>query len=104
MTEINFVSSEQQVKIIEIGIDIIKFGNTSITLKSAARNMMNAQTTIVNLDENGKPKAQGKSSIDFVKRSIIKKIRHLSNSTKLLNRGFLLKFQKFLGQNNAPKQ
>lgn len=73
MTEISFVSSAQQVKVIEIGIDIIKFGITSIILKSSARNMINAQTTIVNLDENGKPKARGKSSIKFVKRSILKK-------------------------------
>jgi hypothetical protein len=57
--------------------------------------MMNPQTkmalyctTIVNLDENGKLKARGKSSIKFVKRSILKKTRHLSNSTKFLDRGF----------------
>ena len=74
MSEINFRSSAQQGDIIEIGIDVIKFGITSITLKCEARNMMTRetiitidQTTMVNLDENGKPKAHGKSGIEFVR-------------------------------------
>ncbi|MBK0368511.1 acyl-CoA thioesterase [Flavobacterium agrisoli] len=74
MSEINFRSSARQGDIIEIGIDVVKFGTTSITLKSEVRNMMTRETIItinetvmVNLDENGKPKAHGKTKIEFVK-------------------------------------
>jgi acyl-CoA hydrolase len=74
MSEINFKSSARQGDIIEIGIDVVKFGNTSLILKCAVRNMMTReiiitidQTTMVNLDEDGKPKAHGKTQIEFVK-------------------------------------
>ncbi|MFH6996424.1 acyl-CoA thioesterase [Flavobacterium sp. FlaQc-57] len=74
MSEINFKSSARQGDIVEIGIDVVKFGNTSLILKCAVRNMMTReiiitidQTTMVNLDENGKPKAHGKTQIEFVK-------------------------------------
>ncbi|CAH0335818.1 hypothetical protein FVB9288_01477 [Flavobacterium sp. CECT 9288] len=74
MSEINFRSSAKQGDIIEIGIDVIKFGTTSITLKCEARNMMTRetiisidQTTMVNVDEHGKPKPHGKSVIEYVK-------------------------------------
>ena len=33
MSEINFRSSARQGDIIEIGIDVVKFGNSSLTLK-----------------------------------------------------------------------
>jgi acyl-CoA hydrolase len=33
MSEINFRSSKQQGDIIEIGIDVVKFGTSSITVK-----------------------------------------------------------------------
>jgi acyl-CoA hydrolase len=74
MSEINFKSSAKQGDIIEIGIDVVKFGNTSITLKSEARNMMTRETIItidstvmVNLGTDGKPKPHGKTEIEFVK-------------------------------------
>jgi acyl-CoA hydrolase len=74
MSEINFRSSARQGDIVEIGIDVVKFGNTSLILKCAVRNMMTREiiisideTTMVNLDENGKPKAHGKTQIEFVK-------------------------------------
>lgn len=74
MSEINFKSSARQGDIVEIGIDVVKFGNTSLVLKCAVRNMMTReiiitidQTTMVNLDEEGKPKAHGKTQIEFVK-------------------------------------
>ena len=38
MSEIDFVSSAKQGDIIEIGIDVIKFGRTSITLGCEVRN------------------------------------------------------------------
>ena len=74
MSEINFRSSARQGDIIEIGIDVVKFGHTSLTLKCEARNMMTRETIItidstimVNLGEDGKPKAHGKTAIEFVK-------------------------------------
>ncbi|MEN2399527.1 hotdog domain-containing protein [Flavobacterium sp. MC2016-06] len=74
MSAINFQSSARQGDIVEIGIDVVKFGNTSLILKCAVRNMMTREiiitideTTMVNLDESGKPKAHGKTQIEFVK-------------------------------------
>lgn len=74
MNEINFVSSAQQGDIIEIGIEVIKFGKSSITLACEVRNKMTRKTIIkideivmVNLDENGKPTPHGKTKIEFVK-------------------------------------
>ena len=74
MSEINFRSSARQGDIIEIGIDVVKFGNTSITLKCEARNMMTRETiisidktTMVNLGPDGKPKAHGKTEIEYIK-------------------------------------
>lgn len=68
MSEINFVSSAKKGDIIEIGIEIVKFGNTSITLRSKVRNTMTCQTIItidkivmVAVDENGKPTRHGKT-------------------------------------------
>lgn len=74
MSEINFRSSAKQGDIIEIGIDVVKFGKTSLVLKCEARNMMTRETiitidqvTMVNLGEDGKPKAHGKTEIEYVK-------------------------------------
>jgi acyl-CoA hydrolase len=74
MSEINFKSSARQGDIVEIGIDVVKFGTTSLVLKCAVRNMMTREiiitidhTTMVNLDEDGKPKPHGKTQIEFVK-------------------------------------
>ncbi|MES2573674.1 MAG: hotdog domain-containing protein [Bacteroidota bacterium] len=74
MSEINFRSSARQGDIIEIGIDVVKFGHTSLTLKCEARNMMTRETIItidetimVNLGSDGKPKAHGKTEIEFIK-------------------------------------
>lgn len=77
MSEINFRSSARQGDIIEIGIDVVKFGNSSLTLKCEARNMMTRETiisidstTMVNLGEDGKPKAHGKTEIEYVKNRV----------------------------------
>ena len=74
MSEINFRSSAKQGDIIEIGIDVVKFGTSSITLKCEARNMMTRETiisidstTMVSLGEDGKPKAHGKTEIEYIK-------------------------------------
>lgn len=74
MSEINFMSSAKQGDIIEIGIEVVKFGRSSLTLNCEVRNKMTRETIItvdniimVNLGENGKPKAHGKTQIEFVK-------------------------------------
>lgn len=74
MSEINFMSSAKQGDIVEIGIEVVKFGKSSLVLKSEVRNKMTRETiitvdniTMVNLDENGKPKPHGKTQVEFVK-------------------------------------
>src|SRR5690606_19274156 len=71
MSEINFRSSARQGDIVEIGIDVVKFGHTSITLKCEVRNIMTRETiisidtvTMVSLDADGKPVKHGKSFED----------------------------------------
>ena len=73
ISEINFVSSAKQGDIIEIGLEPTKFGATSLTLKCEVRNKMTQATILliesivmVNLGEDGKPKAHGKTQIEFV--------------------------------------
>lgn len=73
ISEINFVSSAKQGDVVEIGIGVVKFGNSSITLCCEVRNKMTRQTIItidkiimVNLDKDGKPAAHGKRQIEFV--------------------------------------
>ncbi|MCT4622487.1 MAG: acyl-CoA thioesterase [Schleiferiaceae bacterium] len=79
MSEINFINSAEQGDIIEIGIDVVKFGKTSITLKSVVRNKMTWKEIItidkivmVNLDENGSPKPHGHDKIEYTKDRIAK--------------------------------
>ncbi len=74
ISEINFMSSARQGDIIEIGIEVMKFGKSSLTLKCEARNKMTRETILtvdniimVNLGEDGKPKPHGKIQIEFVK-------------------------------------
>ena len=74
MSEINFRSSAKQGDIIEIGIDVVKFGNSSLVLTCEARNMMTRETiitidntTMVSLGADGKPKAHGKTEIEFIR-------------------------------------
>lgn len=72
MSEINFRSSARQGDVVEIGIDVVRFGNTSITLKCEVRNIMTRETiisidnvTMVSLDSDGRPVRHGKSVIDI---------------------------------------
>ena len=74
MSEINFVSSAKQGDIIEIGLEVVKFGKTSITLRCEVRNKMSWKTIItidqiifVNLDEQGKPAPHGKKQVEYVR-------------------------------------
>ena len=77
MSEINFIHPVSQGDIVEIGIEVVRFGTSSITLKCEARNKMNHesiatvdQLIFVNLDEAGKPKSHGKTRVEFVKDRI----------------------------------
>jgi len=74
MSEINFMSAAKQGDVVEIGIEVVKFGKTSITLNCEVRNKMNLETIVtvdniimVNLGEDGKPVPHGKTKIEFVK-------------------------------------
>lgn len=74
MSEINFMSSAKQGDIVEIGIEVAKFGKTSITLNCEVRNKMTRETIItvesivmVNLDQNGKPMPHGKTQVEYVR-------------------------------------
>ncbi len=73
MSEINFMSSAKQGDIVEIGIEVVKFGVSSLVLKCEVRNKMSHETiitieniTMVNLGEDGKPKPHGKTEIEYV--------------------------------------
>ncbi|WP_298896390.1 hotdog domain-containing protein [uncultured Psychroserpens sp.] len=74
MSEINFMASAKQGDIIEIGIEVIKFGRSSLTMKCEVRNKMTRETILtvdniimVNLGDDGKPAPHGKTEVEFVK-------------------------------------
>ena len=72
MSEINFMSSAKKGDIVEIGIEVVHFGKSSLTLSCEVRNKMTRETIItidkiimVSLGKDGKP--HGKSEIEYVK-------------------------------------
>jgi acyl-CoA hydrolase len=74
MSEIDFVSSAKQGDIIEIGIEVVKFGSSSITLNCEVRNKLTHKTIIeidkiimVSLGDDGKPMSHGKTKVEYVK-------------------------------------
>lgn len=74
ISEINFKSSAIKGDIIEIGVEVVKFGISSLTLACEVRNKMTRETIVtidtiimVSLGEDGKPKPHGKSKIEYVK-------------------------------------
>lgn len=74
MSEINFLSAAHKGDIVEIGIEVEKFGKTSITLNCEVRNIMTRKPIIqvekvimVNLGANGKPQPHGKTKVEYVK-------------------------------------
>ena len=79
MSEINFNSKAVQGDIVEIGIQVKKFGKSSLVLKCEVRNMMTRKTIIsiekiimVNLGPDGKPKPHHKTEIEFIKDRLAK--------------------------------
>jgi len=68
MSEIDFVSPGRKGDTIEIGIDVVKFGTTSITLEALVRNADTLETIVkidkivfVSIDIDGKKKPHGKT-------------------------------------------
>ena len=68
MSEINFVSSAKLGDVVEIGMETVSFGRTSITVRCEVRNKFNQETIItidkivfVNVDENGRPKPHNRT-------------------------------------------
>ena len=73
------MASAAQGDIVEIGMEVIKFGKSSISLKCEARNKMTRETILtvdniimVNLGEDGKPTPHGKTEVEFVKNRLNK--------------------------------
>ncbi len=74
MSEINFMSTAIKGDIVEIGIEVVKFGKSSLTLNCEVRNKMTRETIVtvdniimVNLGKDGKPKPHGKTKVEFVR-------------------------------------
>lgn len=68
MSEINFISSARSGDIIELGMEAVKFGRSSVTLRCEVRNIMThnmllviEQIVFVNLDSAGLPCPHGVS-------------------------------------------
>lgn len=90
ISEINFVSSAKQGDIIEIGIEAVEFGRSSLTLRCEVRNKMTHQKIItierlvfVALDEDGNPKPHGKTTIEYVEDRLNVKNTSENNLNKL---------------------
>ena len=67
------MASAKQGDIVEIGIDVVRFGRTSLSLRCEVRNKMTQEKiitvdniTMVNLDSFGRPSAHGKTQIEYV--------------------------------------
>ena len=68
MSEIDFVKTAKVGDVIEFGMDLVKFGTTSVTICCDVRNKNTKESIIkidkivfVLLDENGRPKPHGKT-------------------------------------------
>lgn len=68
MSEINFVSSAVLGEVIEIGMEVVKYGKTSITVECVVRNKTNQENIVtidqivfVHVDNKGKPKEHGRT-------------------------------------------
>ncbi len=72
ISEINFVSSARQGDIIEMGIEAINFGRTSLTMRCEVRNKITRKTILsidklvfVNLDKEGNPTPHNRTEITY---------------------------------------
>ncbi len=69
ISEINFVSSARQGDIIEIGIAVVSFGRSSVTLRCEVRNKLTQSSILtvdklvfVTLDKSGRPSPHSKGA------------------------------------------
>jgi acyl-CoA hydrolase len=74
ISEINFITAPVQGDVIELGIEVIKFGKSSISLRCVVRNKLTRadvlvieQIVMVNLGADGKPAPHGKTEIEYVR-------------------------------------
>ena len=74
MSEIDFRASAKKGDIIEIGLEVVKFGSASLTLTCEVRNKMTREVIItierivmVGLGEDGKALPHGKTHLEYVK-------------------------------------
>lgn len=74
ISDINFQDKAEKGDIIEIGMDVVNFGKSSLTLRCEVRNMMTRKSIIsietiimVNLGPDGKPTPHHKTKIEFIK-------------------------------------
>ena len=77
ISEINFINAPLQGDIIEIGIEIVHFGRTSITLRCEVRNKMTREDILtidkmvmVNPGPDGQPAPHGKTRIERMKNAL----------------------------------
>lgn len=74
MSEINFINAPVQGDIIEIGIEAVSFGRTSLTMRCEVRNKLTREEILsidrivmVNLGPDGKSAPHGKTKVEFVR-------------------------------------
>ncbi len=79
ISAIDFRSSAEPGDVVEIGIGVVEFGRTSLTLRCEVRNMRTHESIIaidrivfVNLDEQGRPKPHGKTKVEYVRDRLAK--------------------------------
>jgi acyl-CoA hydrolase len=77
MSEINFVSSAKQGDLIEMGLQAVSFGTTSLTMRAEVRNMISRssilsieQIVFVSLGPDGRPMAHGYSEATYARDRI----------------------------------
>lgn len=70
MSEINFVSSARLGDVLEMGMEVVKFGRTSITFRCVVRNKFTHSIIItiekvvfVSVDEEGRPLPHNKTTV-----------------------------------------
>lgn len=75
MSNIDFIASAIRGDIIEIGMEVVKLGKTSITVSCKVRNKRTEQTitsvdriVFVNLGPDGKPAPHGKNEVQKTRR------------------------------------
>ena len=78
ISEIDFVSSAKQGDIIEIGLEFLDIGRTSITFRCAVRNIISKKVIIkidrivfVKVDEHERPSPHHLTKEDIIKEAVI---------------------------------